>query len=242
MNSFENKLSAIKFDKAEILNFTFLFAFLVLTFSVVITGIESFKTESTQLRSVLTIETFVSLVAGYVYYKFLSGSINRSGTNPLDAEGISFKTNNGNHQENTISYDYRYLDWFITTPFLLLSLFIILNDGEEFPWFPFLGVVILNILMLAGGYLAETGRISKIVGWTIGAIALFFMFYIIYETFHPGDKPIFWFFVVLWSLYGIVFFVPYEYNIILYSILDVIAKAGLGFWTWLVSVGLVQNF
>lgn len=239
------KYKNTKFSKVELLNFVFLFTFLMLSFSSVITGIEAFKTDSVKLRSVLTLETFVSLVAGYVYYKFLSDTINNSDSNPLAGRGFSYDSSIDDEfisSENIVSYDYRYLDWFITTPFLLLSLFIILNENEEFPWASFGVVILLNSIMLIFGYMGETGRMNKNISWIVSSLSLFIMFVIIYKTFDPLENPVFWFFVVLWALYGIVFFIPYEYNVILYSILDVIAKAGLGIWTWLVSVGLLSSF
>jgi bacteriorhodopsin len=66
------------------------------------------------------------------------------------------------------------------------------------------------------------------------------MFVIIYNSFNAANQPIFWVFVIIWSLYGLCFYLPYEWKTICYNILDVLAKAGFGLWTWLVSVDLLS--
>lgn len=226
----------------EITNLTYLFAFLVLTFSTVITGIEAFKTTSLQYRIALTLETFISLVAGYVYYKYLFNSDNTKGISCCDNEVMQCndvcKTYVNKEMRTT---GYRYIDWFITTPFLLLSLCVILNGTNEFPWLFFGIIVLLNAIMIISGFLAELGRIDKFIGWFIGTIALILMFIIIYLVFDALTQPFFWFFVGLWTLYGIVYFLPYTYKTICYNILDVIAKAGFGIWTWLLAVQLISS-
>jgi len=227
------------FTLCELTNFTYIFAFLVLSFSTVITGIEAFKTTTLKYRISLTLETFVSLIAGYVYYKYLSNANSRDGIACCETKEESCLKSRlcGNEQVRTTGY--RYIDWFITTPFLLLSLCVILNNGETFPWGFFGLIVLLNEIMIVSGYLAETGRVNPIIGWIIGTIALIILFIIIYYVFDAGNQPIFWVFVILWSLYGIVFFLPYEWKTICYNILDVIAKAGFGIWTWLIAVELL---
>jgi bacteriorhodopsin len=230
-------------DLCEITNFTYLFAFLVLTFSIIITGIEAFKTTNLKYRIVLTIETFVSLVAGYVYYKYLSNAESTNGIACCDISeprALSYLKNRLCNNEQMRTTGYRYLDWFITTPFLLLALCLLINTNNDFPWGQFGIIVLLNEIMLVSGYLAETDRINKLLGWIVGTVALIIMFIIIYFTFNPLNQPIFWFFVVLWSLYGIVFFLPYNFKTICYNILDVIAKAGFGIWTWLIAVELIS--
>jgi bacteriorhodopsin len=229
----------IGFTTCELTNFTYLFAFLVLSFSTVITGIEAFKTTSLKYRISLTLETFISLVAGYVYYKYLVAE-NRDGIACCQTKVDPCLKHRLCENEEIRSTGYRYLDWFITTPFLLLSLCVLINPHTTFPWGPFLLIILLNAIMLISGYLAESARINRILGWTIGTISLIIMFIIIYYSFDPGNQPIFWVFLILWSLYGLVFYLPYEWKTICYNILDVFAKAGFGIWTWLVSVELLS--
>lgn len=197
--------------------FTFSLTFLLLSFSTVITGIESLKTENLKLRTVLTLETFISLVAGYIYYKYLL-----------------------NQPDDETATNYRYLDWFITTPFLLLSLCIILNDEKDFPWTPMIIIIILNQLMIIFGYISEKS-IYKLNAYIVSTLCLIGIFLIIGFYFKAYTKGIFWVFVVLWSCYGIIYFLPKEIRTPLNNILDLIAKVGFGFWTWLVAVDLVPT-
>jgi len=198
-------------------SFTFTLTFLLLSFSTVLTGIESLKTENLKLRTVLTLETFISLVAGYIYYKYLL-----------------------NQPDDETATNYRYLDWFITTPFLLLSLCVILNNEENFPWAPMIAIIILNQLMIIFGYISEK-TIYKTNAYIISTLCLIGIFLIIGFYFKAYNKSIFWFFVVLWSCYGIIYFLPKEIRTPLNNILDLIAKVGFGFWTWLVAVDLVPS-
>lgn len=239
-NKQQNCLPMVGFTTCELTNFTYLFAFLVLSFSTVITGIEAFKTTNLKYRIALTLETFISLVAGYVYYKYLSNAESRDGIACCETKEESCLKERlcGNGELRTTGY--RYLDWFITTPFLLLSLCVLINPHATFPWGYFGLIVLLNAIMIVSGYMAESGKINKFIGWAIGTVALIIMFIIIYFAFNAGNQPIFWVFLVIWALYGVVFYLPYEWKTIAYNILDVLAKAGFGIWTWLVSVELLS--
>ncbi len=205
------------FTVQQITGFSFLFAFLALTFSTILTAVGAFRTEDTKYEIALTLETFISALAGYVYYRFLMDKTVETDITP-----------------------YRYLDWLLTTPFLLLSLMVILNNNNPgFPWFTFLYVAICDIIMLAAGYLSEIGKIDKIIGGFVGFVALVGIFVLIINAFPDTyNQAIFWYFVALWVLYGIVFYLPLGYKTIGYNILDIAAKVAFGIWTWILSVGL----
>jgi len=206
------------YNLADIKQFTFLFAFLLLSFSTIITGIGAFRAQNTKYEIALSLETLISALAGYVYYKYL-----------MDKD----------KSEEDIT-PYRYLDWLITTPLLLLSLMVILNDNNNFPWDIYIYVVILDIIMLLVGYLAEKNKLNKIFAWIIGTLSLIGIFILIATAFSETfNQPIFWYFVILWVLYGIVFYLPDIYKTICYNILDVLAKAIFGILTWFLSVNLL---
>ena len=203
----------------EIRYFTFLFAAIVLIVAAIVFFVEALRTTSLVYRAALTIETFVALVAGFIYYKFI-----------LCAKCSTQITS------------YRYLDWFITTPFLILALCLVLNGTtDDFPWGVFALLVSLDFLMLFMGFLAERGCIPKFLGWVVGTAALLALLVLIYVTFDAGSQPLFWFFVVVWIFYGIVFYLPNSVQDVAFNILDVIAKGGFGFITWAFSVGLAGN-
>jgi bacteriorhodopsin len=186
-----------------------------LTFSTIITLVEALKTLDKKFRVVLTLETFVSLVAGYIYYKFL----------------INIES-----EKDVIPW--RYLDWFITTPVLLLSL-IIMVHGLDIPWDLTILVIVLNEFMLLFGLLGELNYISRISACIYGFICLVALLLIIYFWIGVNEnQAIYWFFVVLWSIYGFVYLLNDKIKFIIYNFLDVIAKAGLGLWTWVLATGL----
>lgn len=204
----------------EIQYFTYLFAAIVLIVAAVIFFVEALRTTSIVYRAALTVETFVALVAGFIYYKFIL-------CNDCPSQITS----------------YRYLDWFITTPFLILALLIVLHGESEepFPWDAFALVVALDFLMLFAGFLAQRGCVPKFLGWLVGSAALIGLLGVIFVRFDAGDNALFWFFAVVWILYGIVFYLPDPYQDVAFNILDVVAKGGFGLITWAFSVGLANN-
>jgi len=130
----------------------------------------------------------------------------------------------------------RYVDWAITTPTMLVTLvayIIYLNSDKEHTEslsliqilreyaVPIAQIVGLNWLMLLFGYLGEVGVIPLITGVTLGFAPFIAYFYIIYERFVANDAnngntgnndntslKIYAYFLVFWSLYGIVAVLP----------------------------------
>jgi len=201
----------------DTISYSFNFTFLLLSFSTIITGVEALKTTDLKLRIILTLETFISLLAGYVYKTFL----------------IHAKT-----EKEIIGW--RYLDWVITTPFLLLCLCLLLAD--EIIWGPFIIILIFNKIMLFSGLLGELNIINKYTGLIVGFIAMIIMFILIYINFYVEKNTfLFWFFIVLWSGYGIVYLLDDILKLYLYNILDVFSKVGVGLLTWALAVGLLKE-
>lgn len=146
---------------------------------------------------------------------------------------------------------YRYFDWFITTPTMLISLMAFLSIDPENPKtlreFIFENsktifvVVALNLLMLFSGYLSEIKPQSQMLYAVVGFIPFIAYFYIIYEKFIKGNEKtndvvdslftknaVFAYFVIFWSLYGIAAFLPYVTKNTSYNILDIFSKNILG--------------
>ena len=141
---------------------------------------------------------------------------------------------------------FRYYDWAITTPTMLITLMfylMFLRDREngiqsesfftEFKnhWTIILKVSILDWLMLFAGYLGEKEIFSYLLTTIVGFIPFILMFYLIYSNFasksEQGQK-IFWYFVGIWSIYGIAAMLPYKIKNSLYNILDLFAKNFFG--------------
>ena len=141
---------------------------------------------------------------------------------------------------------FRYYDWAITTPTMLITLMfylMFLRDREngiqsesfftEFKnhWTIILKVSSLDWLMLFAGYLGEKEIFSYLLTTIVGFIPFILMFYLIYSNFasksEQGQK-IFWYFVGIWSIYGIAAMLPYKIKNSLYNVLDLFAKNFFG--------------
>jgi bacteriorhodopsin len=146
----------------------------------------------------------------------------------------------------------RYADWALTTPTMLvtltayivylntdkgngndsLSLIQILRENAT----PIAQILGLNWLMLLFGYLGEVGVIPLVAGVALGFVPFIAYFYIIYERFVANDAnnvnntslKIYAYFLVFWSLYGIVAVLPYTLKNTIYNVLDLFAKNFFG--------------
>jgi len=151
----------------------------------------------------------------------------------------------------------RYIDWFITTPTMLITLMVYLiylnkkveNKTGELELFAvlkensdvFVPVVVLNWLMLLFGYLGETGTINVLLGVFLGFIPFliyYYMIYVNYVTQNTNGYLLFWYFFFFWSLYGVVAVLPYYIKNAFYNILDLFAKNFFGiFLSYIIFTG-----
>jgi len=142
----------------------------------------------------------------------------------------------------------RYIDWFITTPTMLVTLIFYLTylnyrennrDTTNLNFYELavedkkmiLTVLALNWSMLFFGYLGEMKIIPTLSGVILGFVPFLIYYYIIYEKYAVHSKTglhIFWYFFIFWLLYGIVAILPYYLKNALYNILDLFAKNFFG--------------
>ena len=202
-------------------SFTITYALLLTT--ATITLIESLRTPDSKIRHVLNLETCISIVAGYFYSIFIQ-KINDS---------------HGNINWNDINKS-RYIDWYITTPMMLLSLCIVLsmNSKIKITLSTILIIITLNYFMLYSGYLGEIKQINKITATILGFIAFFLMFFVIFNVFLKSkfildNYILFSCYLIIWSVYGIAYLMEEQYKNIIMNILDCTAKCLLGIGLWL---------
>jgi hypothetical protein len=140
----------------------------------------------------------------------------------------------------------RYYDWVITTPTMLISFMFylkFLRDQEQNikseslltelknKWKLVLNVLLLNWAMLFAGYLGEQNIFSYLATTLVGFVPFLMMFYIIYKNFavHTNEgRKIFWYFSIVWGIYGIAALLPYKIKNSMYNILDLFAKNFFG--------------
>lgn len=146
----------------------------------------------------------------------------------------------------------RYADWALTTPTMLVTLIAYIiylntdkgNDNDSLSLIqilrenatPIAQILGLNWLMLMFGYLGEVGVIPLVAGVALGFVPFIAYFYIIYERFVVNNAnnvnntslKIYAYFLVFWSLYGIVALLPYTLKNTIYNVLDLFAKNFFG--------------
>lgn len=134
---------------------------------------------------------------------------------------------------------YRYMDWFITTPTMLLTLMIFVSKDQE----TYSGIVqfisdnkddvikvgLSNVLMLVFGLLGEYQYINNTLAVGLGFIPFVYYYKKIYdknitEESTADQKGLFWFFFVVWSVYGLAALLPYIPKNVLLNILDLFSK------------------
>ncbi len=150
---------------------------------------------------------------------------------------------------------HRYIDWFITTPTMLVSFMLFfkyLNDPnrgirigqsfrEELPtiW----KVVVANTLMLLCGFLGERSIVHKYVGVTLGFLPFAYIFKTLYAK-YVGTNPValglYTFSFIIWGLYGVAAILSFANKNTMYNILDVFAKNlyGLFLYFFIVRKGV----
>lgn len=176
------------------------------------------------LRDLLKMELFVQIVES-TFYTWLAINIK-------DVQNITPK---------------RYLDWFITTPTMLITftvLLIYLNrkgnmEGETLLGIlskhkkEFIIIIILNMLMLALGLAGEYNLIDNTYAVILGFLPFIAYYFFIYKEFvkgksngetNPMSKRLFYFFFITWALYGVFALMPYTAKNIGYNFLDLISK------------------
>ena len=150
---------------------------------------------------------------------------------------------------------YRYIDWLITVPLLMVEFYIILSAVTKVSSGIFWRLIIGTMVMLVGGYLGEAGYMSVWLGFTIGMVGWAF---ILYEVFFgeaskvnaafapPAVKSAFktmrMIVTVGWAIYPVGYFAGYlmgkspteSANLlnVTYNLADVVNKIAFGLVIW----------
>ena len=212
---------------------TFNLAYILLIGSSILTGfgtLNTFPKEILPLKYILSIETCVTTIASVTYSFLIKSYVTK--------------------QNFDLTF-YRYLDWFVTTPLLLISLIIYLSyltnkyensktietDDDTFNVIlkdnTLFIIILLNLLMLMFGYIGESKVMNYIVANILGFIPFILMLYIIWKNYcNQSNSIVFIVFSIIWTMYGIVYFFDNNSKNIAYNVLDIIAKVGFGILIW----------
>ncbi len=133
----------------------------------------------------------------------------------------------------------RFYDWILTTPLMLIVL-ILLYPSEKLTVqqtfssnaLTITAVCIMTVLMIVIGLYNNSCMFPrKIVASIIGFILLIGIFVTIYlrtGVARSKSQTAFWYTVIIWTLYGFVYFLPFTVKNVAYNILDLLAKSIFG--------------
>jgi bacteriorhodopsin len=205
--------------------FSFTFTYILLITTATITFIESLRTPEPHVCHIMNLETAISVIAGYFYSIF----VDKIKTAETSGVGLDFA-------EITVM---RYSDWVITTPLMLIALCLVLSNNSKtrIHFATITSIIALNYFMLYSGFMGETGTWDRNTANFVGYIAFFAMFFVIFTAFVlpkyvVDNYLLFFFYLVIWSIYGIGYFFEPEMRNIVYCTLDAIAKCLLGLFLW----------
>tara|TARA_Y100001958_G_C21247943_1_gene579969 strand:- start:4525 stop:5208 length:684 start_codon:yes stop_codon:yes gene_type:complete len=143
----------------------------------------------------------------------------------------------------------RYLDWFITTPTMLISTIIFMEYSKQkeknktINFWEFLKdhknniykIILLNYGMLIFGLLGELEYYNKYLMIFIGFIFFYYLFrfiYIEYARYSKISIKLFYFLVIVWGLYGFAAILNIKYKNLSYNFLDIISKNFYGLFIY----------
>ncbi len=154
---------------------------------------------------------------------------------------------------------YRYIDWLITVPLLMIEFYLILAAIAKVPVGVFWRLMIGTLVMLVGGYAGEAGYLSVMPAFIIGMVG---WFYILWEIFageaskiNAAQAPknvqsafslMRWIVTIGWAIYPLGYYFGYltgsdpadsmkALNIV-YNLADVLNKIAFGVIIWSVAV------
>lgn len=204
---------------------SFYITYVFLMTTATITFIEALRTNVPEIRNILNLETCISVVAAFFYAKFVKMIDDKKTNNKITYKEIN---------------NMRYLDWSITTPIMLLVLVLALlynNKMGSLNFFYFIIILLLNYGMIYSGYLGENKTLDKVSANIIGfiffiALYIFIYYFYVMPKYNFDNNILYFSFLFLWAIYGIVYYFDEEEKNIGYNILDLFAKCFVGIFFW----------
>ena len=199
-------------------------------------------------KTAMTVTGLVTFIAAYHYLRI------------SESWAEAYTVTNGTIVASGIAFNdaYRYVDWFLTVPLLLVELILVMGLSRQETASKAIRLGLLAALMVGLGYPGEIADAAS-GRWLWGGLSMIPFLWIIYELFvglsrsveqQPESarglvKTAIWVTVLSWSFYPVVFFagaVGLEGTTALtvvqvgYTIADLVAKAGFGVLIFLIAV------
>lgn len=178
----------------------------------------------------LTVSALVTFIAAF-HYMYMREVWVATGTSPTD---------------------FRYIDWMLTVPLLMIEFYLILAAITKISGGIFWRLLIGTLVMLVPGYMGEAGYMNVTLGFVIGMVGWFYILYEIFageaskvaaEKATPAVRKSYglmkWTVTLGWSIYPIGYFLGYlaggtdqaSLNIV-YNLADVVNKIAFGLFIW----------
>lgn len=199
-------------------------------------------------KTAMTVTGLVTFIAAYHYFRnsqsWADAYIMSNGT--VTASGVGFND------------AYRYVDWFLTVPLLLVELILVMGLSRQETSSKAIRLGLLAALMVGLGYPGEIADVAS-GRWMWGGLAMIPFIWIVYELFvglsqsvaqQPASarglvKAAIWVTVLSWSFYPVVFFAgavgiggatALTVVQVGYTIADLVAKAAFGVLIFMIAV------
>lgn len=216
------------------LKFSFTLTYTLLLTTGTITLIEALRTEKPVFRHVMNLETAISIIAGYFYSQFVD-RIQKAEDGLAQPMPWSEMTR------------LRYVDWCITTPIMLTVIMLVMTNGLKKPlhfrlW---ISVIALNYAMMAIGYAGETGRLNRGLADVLGFVPFVAVFTLLYCNYiRPryvfSNYLIFGLYLVVWSMYGVVYMLDDVWKNTIFNFLDLVSKCFVGVGLWALFTRIID--
>ena len=175
---------------------SFRFTYIFLLTTSLITFIEALRSPIPVVRHILNLETCISIIASYFYGLFITEieKVDKSKDKDKDKDKDNDKDKDKDVSINELPLEkitnMRYTDWFITTPFMLLALSMLLGyeNNQKVRFLPYLLVLLSNVFMLLFGYIGEIGMMNNFYSNIVGYIFLHLTYILIWMQFMRGSK------------------------------------------------------
>ena len=181
-------------------------------------------------KTSLTVSGLVTLIAA-VHYFYMRDVWASSGESPTE---------------------FRYIDWLLTVPLLMIEFYLVLSAVTKVPAGVFWRLLVGTVAMLGFGYAGETGMMNASVGFWLAMAGWAFILYEIFageaskvaaSQATPAVQKSYglmkWTVTIGWSIYPIGYFLGYlaggadagTLNIV-YNLADVLNKIAFGLFIW----------
>lgn len=203
---------------------------------------------SDRYKTALTITGLVTAIAFYHYFRM------------FESWAVTYKVVGGQIQATGVAFNdaYRYVDWLLTVPLLLIELVLVMGLSQQETWSKGVRLGALAALMIVLGYPGEISTMAS-TRWIWWGLAMLPFAWIVYELFvgladsikqQPENvrglvNTARWLTVVSWSFYPIVFVFPMigltggtaETAVqVGYTVADVVAKAVFGVVIYMIAM------